>query len=275
MIVPPREYKPCDSLRPFVELFWEGSFDAAPTGSMSMQMIPNGCLELIIHLNDLHCNLRQDDKWSQSPDYMIMGLFTKPFEIQFSGWVRVFAIRFKPEGLYNVLGVPASAFIEGYEDMTMVLGRDFRDFSNRLRELNDVGAMIRHTESHLVKCMQHNNLDLSYVNLAADLIRSTKGLKIEDLSNRVFISQRQLEREFKAKVGISPKHYLRIFRINEVLRLLNNDQTIDLTSVAYYCGYSDQAHFINDFKKITGEKPSIFIKERGRFISNPGLAHYA
>ena len=32
---------------------------------------------------------------------------------------------------------------------------------------------------------------------------------------------------------------------------------------------------VNDFKKITGQKPTIYIKERGRFIARAGLSHYA
>jgi len=115
---------------------------------------------------------------------------------------------------------------------------------------------------------------MSYVNRAAELIRHSKGIRIEDLPNLIFISKRQLEREFKSKVGISPKHYLRITRINEVVRLLDDNHTTDLSSVAYQCGYFDQAHFINDFKRITGEKPTIFVKGRNRFIANAGLAHY-
>jgi len=205
---------------------------------------------------------------------MIMGLYTKPYEIRFKNYVKVFAIRFKPEGIYNIFGVPASLLMDRYEDMSLVVGNGFIDFSHRLKEEISVLSMIQRTENYLLKNLLNNKIDMNYVNLAANLIRNTKGVKIKDLSSRLCISKRQLEREFKEKVGISPKHYLRIIRINEVLRLLNEDQVIDLTSVAYQCGYFDQSHFINDFKRITGQKPTIFIKEKRRFISNPGLAHY-
>jgi AraC-like DNA-binding protein len=268
------EFKPCEGLKPFVELYWEGSFNTNESGLLSMQMIPNGCLELIFHLNDLHCDLQNDNAWSQTPDYMIIGLFVQPYEVQFRNLVKVFAIRFKPEGIYNVFGVPASTIKERFEDMSMVFGSEFRDFSHRLREEKSVAAKIKRTESFLLNKLCGNKIEMSYVNLAAELIRNKKGIKIEDLPDRVFISQRQLEREFKNKVGISPKHYLRITRVNEVLRLLNNNHTIDLTSVAYHCGYFDQAHFINDFKKITGKKPTIYIKERRQIIAIPGLTHY-
>lgn len=268
------EHTPCEDLRPFVELYWEGSFNANASRRLSMQMIPNGCLELIIHLNDLHCDLHNDTTWSQSPDYMIIGLFTQPYEVQFGNHVKVFAVRFKPEGIYNIFGVPASILNERFEDMTVLLGREFRDFSHKLREDASIDTMISRTENYLLKILHNNKINMSYVNQAAELIRNTKGIRIEDLPNRVFISQRQLEREFKYKVGISPKHYLRIIRINEVLRLLGENNTIELTSVAHHCGYFDQAHFINDFKRITGSNPTIFIKERGQFIAGPGLAHY-
>ncbi len=274
MSSPISEHTPCIGLSPFVELYWDGTFDADSSGLLSLQMIPNGCLELIIHLNDHHCDLLNEKKWSQTPDYIILGLYTKPYEVQFTAPVKVFAIRFKPEAIYNIFKVPASMFKDSYEDMSMVLGLDFRDFCHRLREEKSISAMIRHTEDYLLMSLQRNKINMSYVNLAAELIRNTKGIRIEDLPGKVFISQRQLEREFKDKVGISPKHYLRLTRINEVLRLMNEQQEIELVSVAYHCGYADQAHFIHDFKRITGVIPTIYIKERGRFISNPGLAYY-
>ena len=270
---PIKEYKPCKNLRPFVELYWEGSFNADESGRLSMQMIPNGCVELIIHLNDLHCDLHNNYGWSQTPDYMILGLFTQPYEVQFSGIVKVFSIRFKPEGFYNVFGVPASKFKERYEDMSLVLGNEFIDLSHRIREEKSIVGIISRVERHLLENIQTNNIELSYVNRAAELIRQTKSIRIEELSNQVCISQRQLEREFKDKIGISPKQYLRIIRLNEVQRLLNNNNLLDLTNIAYQCGYFDQAHFIRDFKNITGKNPTIFLKERKWFITNPGLSH--
>ena len=267
------EYKPCEGLQPFVEVYWEGSFNSNATDLLSLQIIPNGCLELIFHLNDLHCDLQKHSIWSQTPDYMIIGMYLQPYEVQFRDYVNVFAIRFKPEGIYNVFGVPASTLKERFEDMSMVFGSDFRDFCHRLKEEKSTAARIKRAENFLLKNLMSNKIDLNYVNQAAELMRNIKGLKIEDLTSQVFISQRQLEREFKKKVGISPKHYLRIMRLNEVFRLLNENQTIDLTSVAYHCGYFDQAHFINDFKSITGIKPTVFINERSQIIAIPGQTH--
>lgn len=241
---------------------------------ISLQIVPNGCVEIIIHLSDLHCNLHDGTYgWSQTPDYLVLGLFTHAFEVKFTTTVDVFAIRFKPEGIYNLFGLPSSMFLDSYEDMSMVLGKDFHDFCNNLKETNTVDQMVGQTERYLFKTLAKQCNDLNYVNRAAELIRNEQGIRIKKIADELSISQRQLEREFKAKIGISPKHYLRITRINEVIRLLHENHHLSLTSVAYHCGFADQAHFINEFKKITGEIPTIFLKERERFISNSGLSH--
>lgn len=264
-----KEYKPCDSLNPYIELFWEGSFNANASGQIALQMIPNGCLDLIIHLNELHCDLHDNNGWSQSPDFMILGMFTQPYEVRFQNHVRVFAIRFKPDGIYNILGVPASLLKDNFHDMSMVLCSRFYDFSNRLKEEKSVATMIIRAENYLLKSLQDSKTDLSYVNAAAELIRNCTGIKIKEVADKVCISQRQLERAFKDKVGISPKHYLRITRMKDVLRYLNDHQELNLVKVAYHCGYFDQAHFINDFKRFTGKKPSVFIKKSDLYITNP------
>lgn len=270
-----KEYLPCNKLKPFVELFWKGSFNINANGPLYMQMIPTGCLELIIHLDNFHFDLEYGSSWLQTPDSMILGLFTKPYKIRFKKYVKVFAIRFKPEGIYRIFRVSSSVLIDRFEDVSMVLGPEFILFSKRLMEETNVTSRILRTENYLLKKLLNNKIDMNYVHLAAELIRTTKGVKIKDLSKKLCVCERQLEREFKGKLGVSPKQYHRIIRVNEVVRLLNKEQVMSLTSVADQCGYFDQSHFINDFKKITGKKPSYYIRERDQFISNPGLAHYA
>lgn len=267
------EYKPGKNLRPFVEVYWEGIFDTDESSHLSMQVIPNGCVELIIHLSSRHCDLFNGDEWSYSPPSMIIGLFTKTYEVRFKTKVRVFAIRFKPEGIYNIFGVPASAFNGRYEDFSLVLGHEFRDFSQRLKEEHSVANMISRTNDHLTKNLIRDQIGFNYVNQAAELIRQTKGIRIDELSSQVFISQRQLEREFKEKVGISPKQYLRITRLNEVHRLIAGNHSVNFSQVAYHCGYSDQAHFIRDFKNITGEIPTSYLKANERFMTNGRSSH--
>lgn len=259
-------FRPAEQLAPYIDYFWRGSINSEATNTLSLQMVPHGRIELIIHLNDLHCELIDSSSWSQTPDYMLIGLITRPMPVRFIGRVEVFGIRFKPDGLYNIFGVRASIFLERFEDMALVLPKDFNEFCHRMKEEKSVNGLIIRAEHFLAKYLNRHKNSFSYVNKAAQLIRSYNCIKVEELTDQVFISQRQLERGFKEKVGVSPKHYMRITRINEVLKLLMKNPDLDLTSIAYHCGYFDQAHFNKDFKSITGENPSAFMKKKHEFL---------
>jgi AraC-like DNA-binding protein len=268
-----KEYKPCRELRPYVELFWTGNFNIDSAGLLSQRVVPYGYVELIIHLSDDHCELLQGSFHSPSPDYTLIGLFTKHYDVHFRKHVRVFGIRFKPEGIYNAFRVPASEVHQGFADMESFTGSHFREFCSSLRESVSHPGMISLTEKYLLKRLNSSRLNLYYLNIAAEIIRQKNGvISMNELAGKVFISTRQLEREFKQKLGISPKSYMRIARLNEVNRKINNGERIDLTELSYTAGYSDQAHFIRDFREFTGESPKVFLSKRDEFLVHPNNA---
>jgi AraC-like DNA-binding protein len=261
------EYKPAVALQRYVEFYWEGQFNTIHQPLLNLHVAPNGFAELIIHLTDIHCDLPVTDGWSQSPDYTIIGLYTMPYEVQFRQLVKVFGIRFKPEGIYNLFGIPASVFSENYEDMELILGKEFREYCWKIRESTETNQKIALSNSYLFKQLEKHHPESTYLNRAAELIRNSDGIeKIDDLPDKVYISLRQLEREFKQKIGVSPKKYLRIARLNNVNRMLEKNGHIEFTKIAHDCGYADQAHFIRDFKSMMGVNPTIFIKERHQYL---------
>jgi AraC-like DNA-binding protein len=269
-----KEYEPIDSLKPFVEFFWEADFNRQGTTRLQQHVIPNGYVEMIIHLSDLHCDLYSGSEWGQSPDYTIIGMYTRPYDVHFRDHVRAFGIRFKPEGFYNIFGVPSSEFSNKFEDMEDLAGIDFREFCSKLCDSPMTSQKLILAEKYLIQNLEKRKINVDYVNRAAEIIRQAKGfLRIEDLAGQVYISTRQLEREFKRKTGISPKLYMRLSRMNEVHRLLEDNVRLDFTQVTYACGYADQAHFIKDFKNFTGEKPTLFVKNRHQYIVNARMAN--
>ena len=268
-----REYRPSQNLSPYIELFWKGDFNINSAGLLKQRVIPNGYVELIIHLSDSHCELLSSSSFVSSPDYTLIGMYTQPYNVHFKETVSVFGIRFKPEGLLPILGIPASEFHEGYINIESLSLMNFRDFSNRLRELKNSQSMITESEKHFLKCIEGSKINLYYLNRAAEIIRRRDGLiSIDELAGNVFIGKRQLEREFKEKLGLSPKNYMRLARLNKVNRLIQDGKRFDLSELSYICGYSDQAHFIRDFKHFTGEAPKLFINKLDKYIINPNFA---
>lgn len=89
-------------------------------------------------------------------------------------------------------------------------------------------------------------------------IHSTNGTtSIYELAKRNFTTVRQLERNFKKLVGLSPKEYSNIIRFQYALRLIKKtNHNRSLLDIAFECGYYDHSHLSNDIKRNTGLPPS-------------------
>ena len=68
------------------------------------------------------------------------------------------------------------------------------------------------------------------------------------------LSERYVQKLCHTCIGISPSTYAALVRFNKSLQLVLNSPR-SLTSIAYDCGYYDQAHFIKEFKKFTAITP--------------------
>jgi len=87
---------------------------------------------------------------------------------------------------------------------------------------------------------------------------------VEDLSKKMSVNRRQLERKFAAVIGLSPKQLSKIIRLQAALKLLQSKDFISLSSIAHESEYYDQAHFIRDFKEFTGLSPKQFYADNLR-----------
>ena len=85
-------------------------------------------------------------------------------------------------------------------------------------------------------------------------------LSVEHLADRYAYTTRTLQRLFATYVGVSPKWVIQRYRLHEAAALLSEGRAIKYASLAADLGYSDQAHFVRDFKGIVGVTPAAFAK---------------
>ncbi|MEO9022737.1 MAG: helix-turn-helix domain-containing protein [Ginsengibacter sp.] len=120
------------------------------------------------------------------------------------------------------------------------------------------------TDKHRIRIVEHFLLsqlkDVRKDKLIVESVRliyQSKGIiQVNELSKKLFISQSPFEKRFRRVVGTSPKKFASIVRFNSVLDNLSSTKLF--TEICYENNFFDQAHFINNFKKFTGDTPGDF-----------------
>ncbi len=95
--------------------------------------------------------------------------------------------------------------------------------------------------------------------LVAMVESDTDLLTVADLSERAGLSQRQLQRLVGRYLGLTPKWLIQRRRLHDASDRLKSGP-VYLADLAHDLGYTDQAHFTRDFRKVTGSSPGAFAR---------------
>ena len=79
-------------------------------------------------------------------------------------------------------------------------------------------------------------------------------IKVEDLSQRMKLSENQFRRKFKEEFNVTPQQFILRARLQATGNLLRNGNK-PIASIAAECGFSDQSYFTKQFKPFFGETP--------------------
>lgn len=97
--------------------------------------------------------------------------------------------------------------------------------------------------------------DLSTIIQAIELIEKNNGnIEISEISKKIGITNRTLRNHFYKNIGCSPKEYIHLLKLKQSVFEMKNSAD-SLTSITYSQNYSDQSHFTNSVKNITGFSP--------------------
>jgi AraC-like DNA-binding protein len=169
----------------------------------------------------------------------------------------MFKIIFQTGGFYKLFGVPMSLFANGHTETISVLGNSVVELKEQIANAKNFKEMTSFVDKYLmskaktIKTYQH----------PIDFVINQKGLyhySLDRLASDACISNRQFERKFFERTGVTPKLYQRILKFNEAMKIKKNTPKLSWFDITYMVGYYDQMHLLRDFKQFTDITPTAF-----------------
>ena len=255
-------YYPCEELKHFIQCYW--SLEATEQENIGKQVIvPDGHIEFVFHYGSLYKKFEGSMVAQFQPRCFLLGQLTRTLEIFPSGDTGIFAVRFFPGAAEPLLSLPVRSIENNEIDLEKIYGEKGKEISLKITTSKENPERIRLIESFLLMLLENKreiDMELKY---AIDAITKVNGnISVNDVSDKVKVQRRQLERKFSKGVGFGPKKFIKMIRLQYALRLLLNNRFSNLADLTYKCGYFDQAHFIKDFKEFTGIPPTEFFNNK-------------
>jgi AraC-like DNA-binding protein len=268
--------KPCEALAPFVDHLWEKQVDENGIIPYEVETIfPEDQTVLTYSFGkDYYRSHANNTTFEVINGIQIEGLHQAPNFYKHQPGIHIFGVKFRVGGLFSFVSSPISATNNISQEASKLLPNlphleANMSFETRCELVEDylIGRLIDKQVKKYIKLLLLLN-------------------ELENEVNSVANSYKTISRLFLEVIGISPKEYIQIKRINQSLALFASTRDIKSQDLADQLGYYDSAHFINEFKKYTGKTPKVlknslfdmkdsaFIDEFKQYISPEHLLHY-
>ncbi len=157
-------------------------------------------------------------------------------------------IRLKPWTLYNLTGKSATCLTNGCWGLSIINGYLSNSLWKVLNQSQSLEYKVWETEKILLHSLKDHTIEPRLVNAIAYVKAKFGIVKIEELAAHVCLSTRRLQQLFAQHIGLSPKKIASIYRLHKII----HDMFLNESPYCSHQYHFDQAHFINDFKKLTG-----------------------
>jgi len=245
-----RTYLPMPSLRGMVAFFWTATPTASETAKQIVRLMPDGKPGMILqHHNGqaVYKNLS-----GSLPVLFVYGQATAPC-LNFSDMpAKILGVTFEPLALRKLFGVSASEFTNNAFDLQLI----DRSIENRLLNLSTDAKKIQLLSRYFLSKLRVLSTKEKLIENSAYGIEMTLGKNQVNSLHKIYgFSERNFERTFKDVIGLTPYQYSRIIRFQHAVRVLQAGKRESHARLSYELGYSDQSHYIRDFKEFSGLTP--------------------
>lgn len=230
------------------------------------RFLPDGNVEIIINLLEGTEYVYDNDSFEEIQgcrEGWASGIRSKPISIPAGDGASKMVIVFKKGMAHPFFPVPMAEFTDTVVDAEYFWRDDFRLLRERL-----LGAPTGMEKFDLIEAFLCARLDSDTslnpcVEYALEEIVKRPGYtSLSALSLKIGYSQKHFIDLFKKHVGLTPKAYVKVIRFQKAIEAIEREESVDWLSIALGSGYYDQAHFINEFRTLSGFTPSDYLTKK-------------
>ncbi|WP_440054102.1 helix-turn-helix domain-containing protein [Pseudoalteromonas sp. T1lg65] len=237
-----RRYIPTDELVHLVEQFWIVEWE-----------LPEGQIHEQYNLPDPNVHLVLDNN-----KFTVLGPVSKAYRYVMRGTGRVIGVKFLLASKFSTTNIQLNELVDNSFEASV-----FFPFAEQLQNQlvhaqtdNDIIEYLRQMLKPMCRPLSQGQ---QLAQQLVEMIKSNQQLtRVDQLAERSGLSSRAIQRYLKHHVGFPPKWLIRKYRMHQVLALLESGNT-DTAELALWLGYTDQSHFIHDFKHFTGTSPKRYL----------------
>ncbi len=234
-------HPPAPELAEFVEYHWILRWDRRGKPPYEQRVLPN----LAVHVTFF-----PGASGVHGPSHDV-------FSHHLTGHVQGLGVRFRPGTFRAFLGGPVRDIADRAVPLADVFGPAASAAAESVRSAGGDAQMARAVDNLLIA----NPVTLSPAARAAaeaveSIARDPGITRVAQLCADTGLTTRSIQRVFAEHVGVPPKWAIRIYRLNDAAQRLVTEGHPDYAGLAVRLGYSDQSHFIRDFRTVTGQSPA-------------------
>jgi len=265
-------YLPAENLQQWIKVFW--IVEGQGTGLIHQStLIPDGCATLVFILNgtlDLPYYQNGSMKYGA---YIIPPNAEHHYNL-ISDDIFHIDIQLNPGVFYQLFKIPVSILDNKIYNLSeLSISFDTSILEKLLISKNNIEVLLHHLNHYIYTLFSKNNFHEN--SLLKGITQLYKDGDVDSFLSHQNLPVRQLQRNVKTLTGLGPKAISRISRFYEVLgHIAHMPSEHKFSYIDLDTNFSDQSHFIKEFRSFTGTTPNNFLYHRDEFFQYSGLCTY-
>ena len=239
-------------------MFWATSPASYHTGSPARErVLPTGAMHLAIRLGGGPLRLFDNlgDAEGQSVGHAVAGgARSGPYIRDVSEPVLSVGVLFRHGVGGMLVGVPAGDLAGRHTPLDDLWGASARELRDRLAEAGSPERALDRFEMWLAGRLPR--VRGLHPAVAHALERFVVTADVREVVRQTGYSHRRFVAVFREAIGLTPKVYCRVIRLQRALRVMAQGRAASLTDASLAAGYCDQAHLTREFRDLAGVTPA-------------------